>query len=900
MKKKSNFRFLCWRACIALCLAVALALPVIAQNPYRDPSARVARLNYIQGSVSLQPGGEDDWVWASTNRPLTISDSVWTGSGSRAELHIGSTAIRVAPRTSFSFLNLDDNSVQIELNAGTMNVRVRNMYRGDSFEVDTPNIAFTLLRRGDYRITVDPDGSFTTVTVRSGEGQVDGGGQAFLVDAGSQVQVTGTDYISYDVYDLPDRDSFDRWANLRDVRESRSLSARYVSPEMTGYDDLDRYGTWRTDSNLGPIWMPTRVSSDWAPYRNGHWAWVDPWGWTWVDDAQFGFVTSHYGRWTHIDNGYGQGTWAWVPPQKAQTTYQRPVYSPALVTFVSVSTRDPRYSNDVTWVPLAPGEVYVPSFRASPNYVQQVNQTNTAVQQQVITAAVSNPQQVAPSANQKVAGAVTAVSKTAFASAQPVAAAAVKVDQQAVATAPAAAAAPVAPVKASIVTASAPPTKAAAPAPAPPAEVVSRQVVAKVAPPPPPVKFEKKQQALAATPGKPLDPRVEQNLRAETPAPAAVKPVITAPPATVKPATELPKKAQPAISPNVAKQEHPATPATGAPPPGQQRAEMARQQAAQQQAEKEKAQQLAAQERAEKEKAQQEAALAKQQAAQQQAEKEKAQQLAAQQQAEKERAQQLAAQQQAEKQKAEQLAAQQLAEKQKAQQLAAQQQAEKQRAQQQAEQAREQAAQQQAEKEKAQQLAAQQQAEKQKAQQQAAQAQREAEQARRQAAQQQAEKERAQQQAAQLAEREKAQQLAAQQEAERTRGRERQQMAQERAPAAPPEKQPNARQPGKTPEAQPGKAPEAQASSEPVRIPENVQAAKLISQPQLNAPANAHGMVRVRALIGVDGKVKTVTPLSGPPPLRAAAVENVKQRVYQPTLLNGKPVEVETEITIRF
>jgi len=38
-------------------------------------------------------------------------------------------------------------------------------------------------------------------------------------------------------------------------------------------------------------------SRDWAPYREGHWAWIEPWGWTWVDDASFGFVTSHYGRW---------------------------------------------------------------------------------------------------------------------------------------------------------------------------------------------------------------------------------------------------------------------------------------------------------------------------------------------------------------------------------------------------------------------------------------------------------------------------------------------------------------------------------------------------------------------------------------------------------------------------
>ena len=73
---------------------------------------------------------------------------------------IGSTAIRVGGQSSVSFLNLDDRTVQIQLNSGTIDVRVRNLYRDDVFEVDTPNLAFTLLRRGDYRITVDPGGSF--------------------------------------------------------------------------------------------------------------------------------------------------------------------------------------------------------------------------------------------------------------------------------------------------------------------------------------------------------------------------------------------------------------------------------------------------------------------------------------------------------------------------------------------------------------------------------------------------------------------------------------------------------------------------------------------------------------------------------------------------------------------
>jgi len=580
-------------------------------------------------------------------------------------MHIGSTAIRVGGQTSVSFLNLDDRTVQIQLNSGTIDVRVRNLYRDDVFEVDTPNLAFTLLRRGDYRITVDPNGSFTTITLRDGQGQINGGGQAFLVDGGSQVQVSGTDYISYDIYDLPGRDSFDQWSYTRQLREDRSQSARYVSPELTGSEDLDRNGTWRTDRTYGPVWVPTHVSRDWAPYRDGHWAWVDPWGWTWVDDAPSGFVTSHYGRWAHVNNdGYGGGGWVWVPPHREarqDVSAQRPVYSPALVTFVgdSNSSRDFGKGGGVAWVPLAPGEVYVPAYQTSPKYVTNVNITNTVVQQTTITNVVNNNVQTTTYVNQRVAGAVTAVPRATFVNAQPVAQAAVKVAPSAITAALAVHAAPVAPVRASVMGANRASTASAqamsAP-PKPPEAVVSRPVVAKVAPPPPPVAFAQKQQALEANPGKPLDAKAEQTLRVAMPSPVA-RVVKTAPPASaVKPVETAAKKPQPATSLNTAQQVHP--PAPGAPPaaPGSQQttqqqlaAEKAKQQTAQQQAAAEKAKQEADRQQA----AQQAAAeKAKQQTAQQQAAAEKnkqqaAQQQAAQQQASADKARQEAARQQA-------------------------------------------------------------------------------------------------------------------------------------------------------------------------------------------------------------------------------------------------------------
>ncbi len=113
----------------------------------------------------------------------------------------------------------------------------------------------------------------------------------------------------------------------RDRSEDASVSARYVSREIPGYEDLDANGTWRSDPNYGEVWVPTvAVTAQWAPYHQGHWTWIAPWGWTWIDDAPWGFAPFHYGRWAYLGNA-----WAWVP---GPVVVAQPVYAPALVAFV--------------------------------------------------------------------------------------------------------------------------------------------------------------------------------------------------------------------------------------------------------------------------------------------------------------------------------------------------------------------------------------------------------------------------------------------------------------------------------------------------------------------------------------------------------------------------------------
>jgi hypothetical protein len=507
---------------------------------WADPPSRVARLAYVSGAASFSPGGERDWARAVINRPLMTGDRLWVDRGARAELQLGSAAIRIGGATSLTLLSLDDRTAQVELAQGILNIRVRRLDRGQVFEIDTPTLAYSIRRPGSYRIQVDADSGETTVMVRSGMAEVYGDGRAFIINDRLAYRFFDTSLRDYRTFARWPLDEFDRWSSERDRRWDNSPSRRYVSTEVIGYADLDSYGTWRQSREYGNVWVPNRVPADWAPYRDGHWVWVEPWGWTWIDDAPWGFAPSHYGRWTHLDAG-----WAWVPgPATA-----RPVYAPALVAFVDGgSLRAPGGAGAVGWFPLAPREVYRPSYTTSREYFYNVNVSNTVVNRTVVTQYYGNasPANVTY-ANQQVPGAVIAVLAAAFAQSRPVAKETVRASRDMLARAPVVAVAPVAPVHASVVG-----PAPAAPDVKPPENVRRRPVVAQVAPPAPPVPFAARQSALAANPGKPLDAAAVAALKPATPASApAVKVVEATQPvaAPAKPASApAPARTAPASS----------------------------------------------------------------------------------------------------------------------------------------------------------------------------------------------------------------------------------------------------------------------------------------------------------------------------------------------------------------
>jgi hypothetical protein len=470
-----------------------------AQNPQtspdspdantQDPPSRVARVNYMEGSVSFQPGGENDWVDAVLNRPLVTGDNFWADQDSRAEVHIGSTALRLGPKTGITLLELSDRAAQIRLAQGSLIAQVRHVDDKDSYEIDTPNVAFVVAQPGDYRIDVNEDGSRTEVTVWRGRGEVTGGGSSYTVVAGQFASFTGSgnvaDHLDYDQGQIPDQDGFDSWASDRDRVEDQSDSANYVSRDMTGYEDLDGNGNWTYVAGYGMAWQPTGVAVGWAPYRFGHWAWVGPWGWTWVEDEPWGFAPFHYGRWA-----FAGGAWMWVPGP----SLVRPMYAPALVGWVGGGPGfNFSFGAGVGWFPLAPGEVFIPGYHVSRVYVNNVNFSNTRVNVATVTnvynTVVINRSTTVNNiryANRNVNGGVTVVSRDTFVNARPVARNVVTVPVRELTAAPVSRSIAVEPVRSSVL-------GAGKPANRPPAAVVSRPVVALRTPAPMPRSFDQTQ-----------------------------------------------------------------------------------------------------------------------------------------------------------------------------------------------------------------------------------------------------------------------------------------------------------------------------------------------------------------------------------------------------------------------
>jgi hypothetical protein len=360
----------------ALILIGLLATPLACVRAAEaDPPARAGRISEVIGDAWLFDAESKEWVRVTRNQTVAEGDRLRTDERARVSLSVGSTSLWLDERSDLEFSQLDEGRVLLMLAKGDMGLSLRSQGAVSEYKVQTREGRFYAEQQGVYRVEQLDRGSrgFAFKGRLRFEFERGEGSQPVWLQGGEQAEFWWAGGPRTETQRLSS-DSFGEWLQTQSRAEgdrfASGISQRYVSPEMTGADELDRHGRWESSSDYGNVWIPTAVAVDWAPYRYGRWAWSRHWGWTWVDDAPWGYAPFHYGRWVT----YG-GRWVWAPGSYVVN----PVYAPALVAWVGgVSigvgggygyNNRPYYG----WYPLGPREIYVPPYRHSPSHKHRIN-----------------------------------------------------------------------------------------------------------------------------------------------------------------------------------------------------------------------------------------------------------------------------------------------------------------------------------------------------------------------------------------------------------------------------------------------------------------------------------------------------------------------------------------------
>jgi len=288
----------------------------------------IGRVGTVAGPVQIAAGGAE-WSDALVNEPAAAGTGLRSATDAETGLSLPGARLALAAAGELKILRLDRDVVQIAVIKGRIGVHLDATAR--IAELDLPRGGVWLAAPGDYDIAAGDAQTPARVEVFAGKALVGGGlGAENLVAAAS--------------------DTFSDWWRSQSA-DAESAAVRRLAPDIVGAAALDGGGSWKADPTYGEVWYPQGLSEDWAPYRDGVWRFLPPSGWTWVDNAAWGFAPSHYGRWARIDNH-----WAWVPPPPRS----EPEYSPAAVAFLGTApiglSCPGNMGPAVAWFPLAPGE----------------------------------------------------------------------------------------------------------------------------------------------------------------------------------------------------------------------------------------------------------------------------------------------------------------------------------------------------------------------------------------------------------------------------------------------------------------------------------------------------------------------------------------------------------------
>jgi hypothetical protein len=341
-----------------------------------------ARLSLIQGDVSIQSKDTGtEWGAAAINTPLTQGTKLWVSENGKAEVQfLGGSYLRAAENTNVDFTDLRTDNQGDIIQVGVPQGRTYIYYAGPAgqnsvFQVDTPIASARAYGASKFKVDAY-QGGYTEVSVLSGDVYVESRDGNMKIDPGSMLSI-GTDR-NAGLSPIRQADSWDRWNQSRDSALAQvGPSRKYLPSTFSVYSsDFDTYGRWVSTPDYGYVWTPFRVAGDWAPYRIGRWCWIGG-DYVWVSYEPWGWVPYHYGRWAFV----GSIGWCWVPPP-IPAFY----WGPGFVAWISTPTY-------VSWVPLAPGEIYYGRGYYGPHSVSitnininKINITNVYVNAQVVNA----------------------------------------------------------------------------------------------------------------------------------------------------------------------------------------------------------------------------------------------------------------------------------------------------------------------------------------------------------------------------------------------------------------------------------------------------------------------------------------------------------------------------------
>lgn len=363
---------------LLLLLSLALLGALSSRAEDADPPGRVGRISLAGAGVELRLGETVVSGDEALNWPLTTGSRIGTANGARAEVRIGSTALRMDGGTTLELVELSDERIWLRLQQGKILIELQNPEHAPEAALDTPEGRLRFEAPGIYR--ADVAGGTTAFSAYRGSAGIEPYGLS--LQAGERVLLLGGADRRY-LINQAVSDDFRQWCL---AREQVPAASRHVAPEMTGQEALHHHGVWQETAEYGPVWFPQVVPAGWAPYTIGRWVWIRPWGWTWIDAAPWGFAPFHYGRWAQAG-----GRWAWVPGAYAV----RPVYAPALVAWVGQPGWRITLSSGALpatgWYPLGPREIYYPVYRSSVRHVRGINAASVSQVERIVSTAAPPP-----------------------------------------------------------------------------------------------------------------------------------------------------------------------------------------------------------------------------------------------------------------------------------------------------------------------------------------------------------------------------------------------------------------------------------------------------------------------------------------------------------------------------